>query len=141
MEIAGVIAMLLALIVYGIIVSSQGDGEIKGVASTIDELPKQIMLMGTTHWQITILRKSGYLHDVREIVGDANKAIANTLTSCRRSGIYSIIITKNDPDILEFYSANQDGRGKAIGGFRITRLNTNSSKTTTYQPEPLSNQE
>lgn len=141
MEIAGVIAMLLALIVYGIIVSSQGDGEIKGVASTIDELPKQIMLMGTTHWQITILRKSGYIHDVREIVGDANKAIANTLTSCRRSGIYRIIITKNDPDILEFYSSNQDGRGKAIGGFRITRLNANSSKTTTYQPEPISNQE
>lgn len=72
MEIGIVIVMLVALIAYGIIAASQGDGEITGVASTIDELPTQINLMGASHWQITILRKSGYLHDVREIFGDAN---------------------------------------------------------------------
>ena len=87
MEIGTVIVMLVALIAYGIIAASQGDGEIKGVASTIDELPTQINLMGTSHWQITILRKSGYLHDVREIFGNAKKAVATSLSSCRRSGI------------------------------------------------------
>jgi hypothetical protein len=126
MEIGIVIVMLVALIAYGIIASSQGGSAIKGVASTIDELPKQVMLVGVTHWRITILRKSGYIHDVREIFGDANKAITNALTSCRRSGIYSIIITKNEHEILEFYSTNQDGRGKAIGGFRITSTGVSS---------------
>lgn len=136
MEIGIVIVMLFALIAYGIIAASQGDAEIKGVASTIDELPTQIMLMGATHWQITILRKSGYLHDVREIFGDPNKAVANALSSCRRSGIFSIIITKNDPNILEFFSANQDGRGKAIGGFRITPIGSNPQNAPSHQGRP-----
>lgn len=136
MEIGIVIVMLAALIAYGIIAASQGDGEIKGVASTIDELPAQTILMTATHWQITILRKSGYLHDVREIFGDANKAVAEALSSCRRSGIYSIIITKNEPDILEFFSTNQDGRGKAIGGFRITPTGATSHNQTVNQSGP-----
>lgn len=136
MEIGIVIVMLVALIAYGIIAASQGDGEIKGVASTIDELPTQINLMEASHWQITILRKSGYLHDLREIFGDANKAVANALSSCRRSGIFSIIITKNEPDILEFFSANQDGRGKAIGGFRITPTGASPHSQPADQYEP-----
>jgi hypothetical protein len=82
MEIGIVIVMLGALIAYGIIAASQGEGSIKGVASTIDVLPTQIKLTGTANWQIAILRKSGYLHDVREIFGDPNKAITNALASC-----------------------------------------------------------
>lgn len=122
MEIGGVIAIIGALIFFGIVVALQGDGAIKGVGSTIEELPRQAELSGSALWQITILRKSGYIHDVREVLGNANDAIAKAISSCRRSGIYSLIITHNDPAKLEFYSSNQDGRGKAIGGFRIIAL-------------------
>jgi hypothetical protein len=120
MEIGAVIFMIVALICYAIIANSQGDGEIKGAASNIDNLLNDAQLAGASLWTVTIFRKSGYLHDVREFRGDANAAIAKALTSCRKSGIYNIIITKNEPAILEFYSTNQDGRGKAIGGFRLT---------------------
>jgi hypothetical protein len=120
MEIGAVIFMIVALICYAIIANSQGDGEIKGAASNIDNLLDDAQLAGASLWTITIFRKSGYLHDVREFRGDANEAITKALASCRRSGIYNIIITKNEPAILEFYSANQEGRGKAIGGFRLT---------------------
>lgn len=120
MEIGAVIFMIVALICYAIIANSQGDGEIKGAASNIDNLLNDAQLAGASLWTITIFRKSGYLHDVREFRGDGNAAIAKALTSCRKSGIYNIIITKNEPAILEFYSTNQDGRGKAIGGFRIS---------------------
>lgn len=120
MEIGAVIFMVVALICYAIIANSQGDGEIKGAASNIDKLLNDAQLAEASLWTITIFRKSGYLHDVREFRGDANAAIAKALTSCRKSGIYNIIITKNEPAILEFYSTNQDGRGKAIGGFRIS---------------------
>jgi hypothetical protein len=120
MDIVAVISIIVALICYAIIVNSQGDGEIKGAASNIDNLLNDAQLAGASLWTITIFRKSGYLHDVREFRGDGNAAIAKALTSCRKSGIYNIIITKNEPAILEFYSTNQDGRGKAIGGFRIS---------------------
>lgn len=120
MEIGAVIFMIVALICYAIIANSQGDAEIKGAASNIDNLLNDAQLAGASLWTITIFRKSGYLHDVREFRGDANAAIAKALTSCRKSGIYNVIITKNEPAILEFYSTNQDGRGKAIGGFRLT---------------------
>ena len=120
MEIGAVIFMIVALICYAIIANSQGDAEIKGAASNIDNLLNDAQLAGASLWTITIFRKSGYLHDVREFRGDANAAIAKALTSCRKSGIYNVIITKNEPAILEFYSTNQDGRGKAIGGFRIS---------------------
>ena len=120
MEIGAVIFMIVALICYAIIANSQGDGEIKGAPSNIDNLLNEAQLAGASLWTITIFRKSGYLHDVREFRGDGNAAIAKALTSCRKSGIYNIIITKNEPAILEFYSTNQDGRGKAIGGFRIS---------------------
>lgn len=120
MEIGAVIFMIVALICYAIIANSQGDAEIKGAASNIDNLLNDAQLAGASLWTITIFRKSGYLHDVREFRGDANAAIAKALTSCRKSGIYNVIITKNEPALLEFYSTNQDGRGKAIGGFRIS---------------------
>ena len=120
MEIGAVIFMIVALICYAIIANSQGDGEIKGAASNIDNLLNDAQLAGASLWTITIFRKSGYLHDVREFRGDANAAIAKALTSCRKSGIYNIIITKNESTFLEFYSADQDGRGKTIGGFRIS---------------------
>ena len=120
MEIGAVIFMIVALICYAIIANSQGDGKIKGAPSNIDNLLNEAQLAGASLWTITIFRKSGYLHDVREFRGDANSAITKALTSCRKSGIYNIIITKNEPAILEFYSNNQDGRGKAIGGFRIS---------------------
>lgn len=119
-SIIGLVVVLIACVAFALLYE---EPTIKGAASTIDELPTQTLLMGSTLWQITILRKSGYLHDVREVLGDADEAISKALTSCRRSGIYSIIITKNEPAILEFYSANQNGRGKAIGGFRIAPAN------------------
>lgn len=120
MEIGAVIFMIVALMCYAIIANSQGDGKIKGAASNIEDLLNEAQIAGASLWTITIFRKSGYLHDVRELRGDASEAISKALTSCRKSGIYNIIITKNEPAILEFYSANQDGRGKAIGGFRIS---------------------
>lgn len=120
MGIGALVFMIVALICYAIIASSQGDGEIKGAASNIENLLNDAQLSGNSLWTITIFRKSGYLHDVRECMGDANAAISEALASCRRSGIENIIITKNGPAILEFYSANQDGRGQAIGGFLIS---------------------
>lgn len=120
MDTAGLIGLALVLIFFVVIYAlPKGEG-IKGAASTIDDLPSQALLTGASLWTITIFRKSGYLHDVREFRGVASDAISKALASCRRSGIYNIIITKNEPAILEFYSANQDGRGKAIGGYRIT---------------------
>jgi hypothetical protein len=120
MDAAGVFTLLLVIIAFIIFYSLRGDDSIKGTGSTIDDLPIQTQLVGTAVWQITIIRKSGYLHDVRELVGTAEQAVSKALTSCRKSGIYNIIITENEPAVLEFYSANQDGRGKAIGGFRIS---------------------
>lgn len=122
MELGGAIFLVVALIFYAIIVSSQGDGEIKGSASTIDNLPNEAKLSGSALWQLIIFRKSGNIHDVREVYGEAQDAIAKAISSCRRSGIYSLIVTDNEPAKLEFYSSNQDGRGKAIGGFRITAI-------------------
>ncbi len=120
MDAAGLFGLIIVLIIFGVLFAlPKGEG-IKGAASTIDELPNQALLTGGTLWTVTIFRKSGNLHDVREFQGDANTAISKALASCRRSGIYNIIITKNEPAILEFYSANQDGRGKAIGGYRLT---------------------
>lgn len=120
MDAAGIFFFIIIIIAFIAFYSLRGDDTIKGVGSTIDDLPMQAQLAGTAVWQITIIRKSGYLHDVRELVGTAEQAVSKALTSCRKSGIYNIIITKNEPAILEFYSANQDGRGKAIGGFRIS---------------------
>lgn len=122
MEIGGVIAMIVMLALYAVIAASQGDGTIKGMPSSIDQISGEALLNGHALWQITILRKSGYIHDVREVRGDAAEAISKALSSCRRAGIYSLIVTKNEPENLEFYSSNQDGRGKAIGGFRISPL-------------------
>lgn len=120
MDAASLVGLVVVLIIFGILFAlPKGEG-IKGNASTIDDLPNQALLTGASLWTLTIFRKSGHLHDVREFQGDANSAISKALASCRRSGIYNIIITKNEPAILEFYSANQDGRGKAIGGYRLT---------------------
>lgn len=115
--------LVVVLLAGGAFALFHEEPTIKGVATTIDDLPTQVILREASLWQIVILRKSGYLHDQREVRGGATHAIANALTSCRRSGIYSIVVTRNEPDILEFFSANQEGRGKAIGGFRITPLN------------------
>lgn len=123
MDTGSLIAIVLfALVTLSMLAMSSSDSTIKGVGSTIEELPRQAELSGSALWQITILRKSGYIHDVREVLGNASDAIAKAISSCRRSGIYSLIITHNDPAKLEFYSSNQEGRGKAIGGFRITAL-------------------
>ena len=123
MDTGGVIAILVfALITLSMLAIGVGDGTIKGLGSTIDDLPAQAQLSGSALWQITILRKSGYIHDVREVLGDAGDAIAKTISSCRRSGIFSLIVTHNEPQKLEFYSKNQDGRGKTIGGFRIVAI-------------------
>jgi len=122
MEIGSVIGMIVALIFFAIVVASQADGGIKGMGSTIDDLPAQAQLSGSALWQITILRKSGYIHGVREVLGDAGDAIAKAISSCRRSGIFSLIVTHNEPEKLEFFSKNQDGRGKTIGGFRIVAI-------------------
>ncbi|MCF8472351.1 MAG: hypothetical protein K9G27_06125 [Sphingomonadaceae bacterium] len=142
MEIGAVIFMIVALICYVIIANSQGDGDIKGAASNIENLLNDAQLVGDSLWTITIFRKSGYLHDVREFMGDANTAISKALASCRRSGIYNIILTKNEPAILEFYSANQEGGGKAIGGFRISAVQSveapNLSETTQTAVNDLS---
>ena len=64
MEIGGVIAMIVMLALYAIITASQGDGTIKGTASSIDQISGEALLNGYALWQITILRKSGYIHDV-----------------------------------------------------------------------------
>lgn len=122
MEIGGVIAIILMLVLYAFIAASQGDGTIKGTASSIDQISGEALLNGHALWQITILRKSGYIHDVREVRGDADEAISKALSSCRRAGIYGLIVTKNETKNLEFYSINRAGRGKAIGGFRISAL-------------------
>lgn len=122
MEVGGAIFLIVALIFYAIIASSQGDGKIEGSASTVDNLPNDAQLSGSALWQIIIFRKSGNVHDVRELFGKADDAIAKAISSCRRAGIYSLIITDNEPAKLEFYSSNQEGRGKAIGGFRITAI-------------------
>ena len=65
MEIGAVIFMIVALICYVIIANSQGDGDIKGAASNIENLLNDAQLVGDSLWTITIFRKSGYLHDVR----------------------------------------------------------------------------
>lgn len=122
MDAAGIFFTLLVIIACIAFYSLRGDDTIKGVGSTTDDLPMQVQLAGAAVWQITIIRKSGYLHDVRELVGTAEQAVSKALTSCRKSGIYNIIITKNEPATLEFYSANQEGGGKTIGGFRISAL-------------------
>lgn len=120
MEIGGALFLILALIFFAVFASSQDDGEIKGCESTVEMLASDAQLTGSALWQIIIFRKSGNLHDVREVYGEAQDAIAKAISSCRRAGIYSLIVTDNEPAKLEFYSNNQDGRGKAIGGFRIT---------------------
>lgn len=120
MDTAGIFFFIIVFITFIVFYAMRGDDSIKGVGSTIDDLPVHVQLVGTAAWQITIIRKSGYLHDVRELVGTAEQAVSKALTSCRKSGIYNIIITKNEPALLEFYSTNQNGRGKAIGGFRIS---------------------
>lgn len=122
MEVGGAIFLIVALVFYAIIASSQGDGKIEGSASTVDNLPNDALLSGSALWQIIIFRKSGNVHDVRELYGEADDAIAKAISSCRRAGIYSLIVTDNEPAKLEFYSSNQEGRGKAIGGFRITAI-------------------
>jgi hypothetical protein len=134
MDAAGIFFFIIIIIAFIAFYSMRGDDIIKGTDSTIDDLPMQVQLAGTAVWQITIIRKSGYLHDVRELVGTAEQAVSKALTSCRKSGIYNIIITKNEPATLEFYSANQEGGGKAIGGFRISAVQSveapNLSETT-----------
>lgn len=119
MSTGGIIFLMVLMIACGVALSLYTPKGIEGTASTIDELPAQATLLGSTLWEITIFRKSGYLHDVREVKGNAAEALAKAITSCRKSGIFSVIITQNEPNLLEFYSANQNGRGKAIGGFRI----------------------
>lgn len=129
MEIGGAILLIVALILFAVLSGSQGDGEIKGSASTVENLHNEAQLSGSALWQIIIFRKSGNVHDVREVYGEARDAIAKAISSCQRAGIYSLIVTDNEPGKLEFYSSNQDGRGKAIGGFRITAIGEISPAT------------
>jgi hypothetical protein len=142
MDAAGIFFFIIIIIAFIAFYSMRGDDIIKGTDSTIDDLPMQVQLVGTAVWQITIVRKSGYLHDVRELVGTAEQAVSKALTSCRKSGIYNIIVTKNEPSALEFYSANQEGGGKAIGGFRISAVQSveapNLSETTQTAVNDLS---
>lgn len=128
--------------IVAVIMAFAGDGSIKGTASNIEVLPAQSKLTGFHFWQITVLRKSGYIHDVREFRGDAQGAIKNALSTFKRAGIFSIVVTENTDRQLEFYSANRAGRGKSVGGIRINCQNpvvplpVAAQRSTTPQTKP-----
>lgn len=74
-SIIGLVVVLIACVAFALLYE---EPTIKGTVSTIDELPTQTLLMGSTLWQITILRKSGYLHDVREVLASQGVAAADS---------------------------------------------------------------
>ena len=109
----------MSALAVGLLIALLQSNKLEGAPCTVDSLPHEARISGTSLWLITAIRKSGYMHDQQEVNGSARLAIDKVLSRCRRAGIYSILITKNEAAKLEFFSSNQGGRGKSIGGFRI----------------------
>jgi hypothetical protein len=93
---------------------------IEGDRVLVSELEEHARLSGAGVWDISIFRRSGYLHDVHVVAGSAQDAVRSALTSCKRSQIGEVIVKDNSETRLEFWATRLDlGRARAIGGFVV----------------------
>ena len=90
----------------------------------LNQLISLAKLGGHQKWSVTIVRRSGFVHDAWTITGSAQNAIDSATVKMRQAKIFDVRIRENTStkfDVLAFYdSAGNRRTGKYVGGFIIT---------------------
>ena len=91
---------------------------------TLHNLSSVMLLSGNGAWRITIVRRSGYVHDAWEFQGSASSALQTALQKMRQARINDFSILTNSASKFEarayYESTGRRRTGKYVGGFIIT---------------------
>lgn len=91
----------------------------------LSQLASQMKLSGEGVWDVTILRRSGYVHDAWQYTGSATAALQTGVQKMRQARQEEVAITINSESkfaITAFYESTGARRtGKYIGGFEIAQ--------------------
>ncbi|MBI1404281.1 MAG: hypothetical protein GC147_13860 [Porphyrobacter sp.] len=89
----------------------------------LSRLQSVMALQGTKAWSVTIVRRSGYIHDAWTYTGTALGALQTAQQKMRQAKLEDFAIRANTPHRFEvtayFESAGRRRTGKYIGGFVI----------------------
>ncbi len=92
----------------------------------VSELASRMSLSGSGAWEVTILRRSGYVHDAWEYHGTAIGALQTAQQKLRQASLEMHCVRANSAEKFEaiaaYESAGARRTGKYIGGFVITPL-------------------
>lgn len=117
------VLVMLAGIFFGVL-QSQSEEELRSAqpvsAGTLHIVSK---LAGERTWSITIMRRSGYVHDAWTLHGTAKNAIDSGVNKLRQANIFDVMVRVDTPsklDVIAFYESTGARRtGKYVGGFVI----------------------
>jgi hypothetical protein len=91
----------------------------------LSQLQTHMVLQGTGQWEVTILRRSGYVHDAWVFTGTAIGALQTAQQKMRQARIEECAIRSNTTSKFEvrayYESTGKRRTGKYVGGFVILR--------------------
>jgi hypothetical protein len=113
--------MAIVLIILFAVINAEESNRIPVEVNTLISIAT---LGARTKWNVTIMRRSGYVHDAWAVTGSAKSAIDLGVSKLRQARITTVVIVRNETECLEvraFYdSAGRRRTGKYVGGFIIT---------------------
>jgi hypothetical protein len=102
----------------------QSENQFDGPHS-LSSLASLMKLTGDGDWEVTIERRSGYVHDAWKFTGSANGALQTALQKLRQARVEEVAITCNDERRFRvkayFDSPGLRRTGKYVGGFVVNR--------------------
>jgi hypothetical protein len=117
-------ATFIAAIFFGILQLESEEEHRNAAPTKTSELATLAQLSGGTEWSVTIMRRSGYVHDEWRVTGTAKNAVDLAVSKLHQARIYDVRVRTNKPiklDVVAFYESQGRRRtGKYIGGFVIT---------------------
>lgn len=126
LELLVIIGLFLILAIPAYLIfgdDSQGPGE---PPISLAQLQTYMVLQGTGQWEVTILRRSGYVHDAWVFTGTAVGALQTAQQKMRQARIEECSIRSNTASKFEvrayYESTGRRRTGKYIGGFVVMRM-------------------
>lgn len=90
---------------------------------SLSQIQTHMVLQGTGQWEVTILRRSGYVHDAWVFTGTALGALQTAQQKMRQARIEECAIRSNTASKFEvrayYESTGKRRTGKYVGGFVI----------------------
>ncbi len=118
-----IVVMLFAIVMGVLFESAKAETENR-VPVPIRDLASLVVLRPSRKWCVTVMRRSGYVHDEWEFTGTATGAVefANLKLAKARIDLVQIV-TNNEKrfEVRAFYESTGTRRaGKYVGGYVIT---------------------